>query len=395
MVRRIHEGFGDDDVAFTGGERPRPVERLLGGPTGLGTSQARLVAAKRPQAAEPAAPGRSRLLYPVHWQSPYPQGNRYTDLLERGTIEWLTRFGLITTPEDAQTIQEFECGLYGGLSSPASNLRDGLILTEFVSLWLYFDDRVIEDSEAWSLEDPVAFTGTQPAFKGPSGFLNAWNDLCDRMRRTQSEEWMTRLGESLKAWIGNAKRETENARVYQQSGALPPFETMLDIRTVSIGMYPTFYLIEMAEGWELPRSVHESEAIRDLKRLASRLVGYGNDVGGLAKDLAGRWPNLVVALKEERGLSLEEAFDQVTRMHNREVEAFDAAACRLPTWGPDLDAQVRGFVQAVRHSVLGFTLWESLATRYQKWTALAGPGALTAPVTLFTPPGVKDRSIPS
>jgi len=338
--------------------------------------------------AELLEPGRPRLLYPAHWQSPYPQGSRYATLFERGTIDWLTRFGLIVTAEDRQTIDEFECGLYGGLSSPTSNLRDGLLLTQFVSLWLYFDDRVIEDSSAFNLDDPVASMTPDAGAASANGFVDAWSDLLTRIRQTQSEGFMQRLGDALKKWIENARLETDNAKAYQRTGELPPFATMLEIRTVSIGMYPTFFLLEMAEGFELPDEIRDAPALVELKRLASRLVGYGNDVGGLAKDLHGNWPNLVVALQAERGLALEDAFDEVIRMHNADVETFDALARLMPSWGPERDVQVDEWLQVVRYSVLGFTFWESLATRYQKFRATAGGRLLTAPVTVFVPAGV-------
>src|SRR6185295_14112776 len=61
-----------------------------------------------------------------------------------------------------------------------------------------------------------------------------------------------------------------------------------------IGMFPTFHLIEYAEGFELPDELHAHPAVVELKRLASRLVGMGNDLGGLAKDIRNRWLNLVL-----------------------------------------------------------------------------------------------------
>lgn len=235
----------------------------------------------------------------------------------------------------------------------------------------------------------------EEAAKGPNAFLAAWNDLCERLRRTQTEPWMQRLGVALRAWIANARIETANAEVYQRTGKLPSCATMLDIRTVSIGMYPTFYLLEMAEGFELPESVHEHATVVELKRLASRLVGYGNDLGGLAKDLAGNWPNLVTAYEKEHGVSTSEAFDAVAALHNREVETFDAVAKTLPSWGPDLDVEVEQWVQAIRYSVLGFTFWESLATRDQKWQAQSGNDPLVAPVSVFTPAGAAPGDDPT
>jgi hypothetical protein len=185
--------------------------------------RARLAAlASGEPAPEIVTAGRSRLLYPSHWQSPYLKGNRYADLFERCTIEWLTRFGLIATPDDAQTIKEFECGLYGGLSSPGSSLRDGLLITQFVSLWLFFDDRVIEDSSAWSLDDLVSSMVKPDLVDSSNGFLNAWKDLCERLRRTQSEGWMARLGASLRAWIENAQLESGTHASISRPDHCPP-----------------------------------------------------------------------------------------------------------------------------------------------------------------------------
>jgi hypothetical protein len=178
---------------------------------------------------------------------------------------------------------------------------------------------------------------------------------------------------------------TENAARYEAGEALPPFETMLDIRTVSIGMYPTFHLIEMAEGLELPEDFNEEPHIVELKRLASRLVGYGNDLGGFAKDVHGHWPNLVNALKAQTASTTPQAFRAVVDMHNAEVEAFDDVAADVPRWGRQVDVQVDGWVQAVRYSVAGFTLWESMAERYQQYKAVLDGRVLAAPLTFYRP----------
>src|SRR3977135_1817709 len=83
-------------------------------------------------------PHRFRLLFPATWKSPYPAGNVYADAFERPTLEWLSRFGLVTDEEDMQTLRRFSCGRYGGYSSPRANFRDGLLITQFVSLWLFW-----------------------------------------------------------------------------------------------------------------------------------------------------------------------------------------------------------------------------------------------------------------
>lgn len=104
----------------------------------------------------------------------------------------------------------------------------------------------------------------------------------------------------------------------------------------------------------------------------------GNDLGGVAKDLKDRWLNLVPVTAERRQISLTAAFEAVIDVHNADVLAFDRLASRLPSFGPDTDPFVPGWVQAVRHNVYGFALWESLAERYQATKAIVGSTPLIA-----------------
>lgn len=85
---------------------------------------------------------------------------------------------------------------------------------------------------------------------------------------------------------------------------------------------------------------------------------------------------------ERAGLKIEEAFQRVVDIHNAEVAEFDQLATEMPSWGPATDVLARGWVQAVRHNVYGFTLWESTAERYQEVKAVVGAKALVAPVSM-------------
>jgi hypothetical protein len=117
------------------------------------------------------------------------------------------------------------------------------------------------------------------------------------------------------------------------------------------------------------------------------VVGMGNDLGGLAKDIENNWLNLVLVLTERCSLTVEEAFERVVRIHNADVRAFDALVERIPSFDACTDLLVRGWARAVRHNVYGFALWESTAKRYQARKALVGGRALVAPVTTATTRG--------
>jgi len=73
-------------------------------------------------------------------------------------------------------------------------------------------------------------------------------------------------------------------------------------------------------------------------------------------------------------------------MHNAEVDAFDEVVRELPAWGSEVDVQVAGWVQAIRYSVAGFTLWESTADRYQQYKPVLNGRVLAAPLTFYEQP---------
>lgn len=307
----------------------------------------------------------------------------YSGAFHQATVDCLSRFSLIKNDHDRAVVDKFACGWYGGLSSPRSNFRDGLMLTQYVSLWLFWDDLVVGRDMSWGVEAVVAALTDERPPDTSDGVVLAWHDLCNRLRKLQTEGWQGRLAYDMEIWMRNAKVETLNADRYRATGELPPFETMLDIRTVSIGFYPTLYLIESAEGLDLPDDFYVDPHVVELTRLASRLISYGNDLGGFAKDHRDGWPNLVTGFKAETGSTTAQTFRALVDMHNAEVDAFDEVAKKLPSWGAEVDVQVAGWLQAIRYSVAGFTLWESTAQRYQQYKPVVDEGVLAAPLTFY------------
>jgi hypothetical protein len=323
-------------------------------------------------------PAHYRLRFPERWRAT-PAQNPYAAALERRTLGWLREYGMGVEPDEAERLRRFDVGRYGGCSLPRAGFEAALLVTQYISLWLFWDDLQVEDELEWNESHVVqALRGEWKPPKSQSRYLAAWADLGARLRGTRSTAWLGRLTSSMLQWLENAKRETEWARAFRERRFCPDIDELFACRTISIGMYPTFYLIELCEGVELDGEFHGHAEIRELKRLASRLVGMGNDLGGVAKDLKDRWLNLVPVTAERRQVSLTAAFEAVIDVHNADVLAFDRLAARLPSFGPDTDPFVPGWVQAVRHNVYGFALWESLAERYQATKAVVGSTPLIA-----------------
>ena len=326
----------------------------------------------------PAAARRAhyRLEFPAHWRA-RPVANPGAATLEAATIAWLATHGMGLNATEREKLRKFECGKYGGYSLPKAPLPEALLVTEFISLWLFWDDVEVEDHTQWDIDDVVRAL-ERGAARDQGRYVAAWADLGRRLGETRSTAWRARLAASMRKWLENAKLETALARRLRDHGEWPDLDAAFDCRTVSIGMYPTFYLIEHADGFELPARFHEHPLVRSLKRTASRLVGMGNELGGVAKDIFHGWLNLVLVLGHAFELGVEAAFARVVDLHNREVQDFDRTANLLPSFGPELDEPIGRWIAAVRYSVYGFALWESRAERYQEYTALASGRALLA-----------------
>lgn len=340
----------------------------------------RLIPAVELEALGLEPPAGYRLRFPEHWRAT-PLQNRYAAALERRTLSWLREYGMGAELDEAERLRRFDVGRYGGYSLPHAGFEAALLVTQYISLWLFWDDLQVEDELGWNVGHVVqALHGEWQPTSSESRYLAAWADLGTRLRGQRSPAWLARLSSSMLQWLENAKREAEWALSFRERRICPDLDDLFACRTISIGMYPTFHLIELCEGIELDDAFHGHAEIRELKRLASRLVGLGNDLGGVAKDLKDRWLNLVPVTAERRQLSLTAAFAAVVDAHNADVLVFDRLASRLPSFGPDTDVFVPGWVQAVRHNVYGFALWESLAERYQAIKAVVGSTPLIAKI---------------
>jgi len=343
-------------------------------------SDLRIIPAAKFESLELQPPASFRLAFPEHWRAT-PVQNPYAAALERSTLRWLREYEMGVEPEERERLRRFDVGRYGGYSLPHAAFEPALLVTQYISLWLFWDDLQIEDDSGCNVDHVLqALHGEWPRAKSESRYLVAWANLGKRMRRQRSPAWLARLSSSMLQWLENAKRETEWACAYRQRRLGVEIDDLFACRTISIGMYPTFHLIELCEGIELDDAFHGHPDVRELKRLASRLVGMGNELCGVAKDLKERWLNLVPLTAERRQLSLTAAFAALVDDHNADVLAFDAVASRLPSFGIDTDILVSGWVQAVRHNVYGFALWESLAERYQANKAVVGSTPLIAQV---------------
>jgi terpene synthase-like protein len=320
-----------------------------------------------------------RIVFPEHWRS---GSNVHAQDAAATTLAWMKSHGMGQTPAEERRLRKFCCGQYSGYALPHASYPRYLLMTEFLTLWLFWDDYEVETEQGIAVDELVAAITGERLPAGASRYAAAWYDLGRRLRQTQSRDWIERLGQTMRHWLLVSRLEAERAREQRRSHEPMALDNFLSRRVITIGMYPTFHLIEYTEGCELGE-LHNEPVVKTLKLLAARLVALGNDLMSLGKDLAQAWPNVVTVLSAQQGIPMREAFARVVALHQSDIARFDTLAERLLSAvgrNSAVGRMLRRWLQAVRHSVHGFALWESTAARYREAPAVVDGELLWAPL---------------
>jgi hypothetical protein len=311
------------------------------------------------------APERFKLMIPLHWK-PEVEINRYAKQIEEATLRWFAELGC--TDSQIRRVRKFQPSLYMGMSFPLAGYEEALLISKYLSIWLLWDDVDIESQEnAWRLNAHHVFSGELPA--SATIFDRGWFELLRELSQTMSPAWIERLCQSMATWSDAALREARLSKQWNE-GARVTLAEALQSRIDTIGMFATAYLLEYAIGYELPKSFHELEAVRRIKTLANKIVGLGNDIFSFGKDYSSDYINVISALRKERSISTLDAIGKVVDLHNEALLEYDYLASTLPSLGPAGDAMVAKWLQWLRHSCIGFSVWESVAPRYADFRLL-------------------------
>jgi hypothetical protein len=186
------------------------------------------------------------------WWWPTPLRHPEAEAIERDTLAWLRSFGIGLEAGEAEKLRKFDCAKYGGYSLPMSDRASAMLVTQFISLWLFWDDMQVEEESGWDVEEVVrALVEATPPVTA-SRYVAAWADIGRRLRAERSDAWLERLGAAMRQWLVNAKVETGLAKAWKR-GQCPEFDTAFATRTVSIGMYPHSTSSSTPWAWSYPR----------------------------------------------------------------------------------------------------------------------------------------------
>ncbi len=281
--------------------------------------------------------------------------------------EWTQQRRYLRT---AAARERFEAGKFAWLAGRAhpTTPLESLVLVGMYMSWLFMLDDLCDEAElGWTPErlkllheeliERMRYP--RPLRGDESPVVEGLADIWERLRQRATPGWLERFTRTFEAYARGCVWEAEN-RAQQR---VPPLAEYMERRRYTSGLYLFFDLIELAD--EALLSGAELELLRALKERANDGVSWFNDIVSLEKELrAGDVHNLVVVLRQEHQLSLEEAVARAVRLFNERMREYVELERRLPSLGMERDARLQRYLLGLRCWVRGNMDWSYESGRY-------------------------------
>ncbi|NUP81544.1 MAG: hypothetical protein HOV96_28800 [Nonomuraea sp.] len=312
-----------------------------------------------------------------------PAINAAASRVEERAVEWIHRFPIYgNARERAWVIGTCSADFYARFVPWAG--EDGLLAT---SLWVYwgfaFDDQ--RSDHGHYSDRPEEFVpmaaGLQRALERPvpapgdAAFAGALRDIAARFRRLGTPVQFQRFVAAHRAWLTGVAWQIAN----KARGRMPDIDEYLTMRLHSAGGEPTFAMLEIANGEEVPAAEMDAPAVRALTEMAIMVASLDNDRYSLIKELTRHHTeqNLYTVLLGRTCDTLAEAVHAGTCLRDRVFLRFLRLRERIR---PRLSTAGRAYVDGLAYGIKGNAEWGQRVPRYVSRGEDPGPaddGAIT------------------
>lgn len=283
------------------------------------------------------------------------------------SVAWARAMGLARDDRHVQALHKAKVGWLVGRAFPVADHIPALqIAADWTTLFCLIDNH-IESIRGPALSH-VYLTGLLGVFRDGAPplivdpFAQAFADLRERMLAVGVPAWIDRFAEQLERLFRTFVDEAK----YRHMDAVPELIKYRKMREVSVGLYFGFRLGELTDGISLPPAAREHPVVRSLESKAAYIVGLANDIYTVEKEMAkGEVNNMVLVLMHEEHLDLNTALTRAAAVHDAETREYAALAARLPSFSPEVDANLRRYVEVLSSMISGHRTWARETGRYE------------------------------
>lgn len=302
---------------------------------------------------------------------PFPSAvNKHAESLHQHTIEWVRKFNLIADEAAYQRFCQSNFALLAAYTYPKTTFTELKILGDW-NVWLFILDDQFDEADMGKKPELLADLNTRllEVLKGADtadkiGSLGvALQDIQQRMIQQKPGAFLlNRFIYSVEECLAAAVWEATN----RARNITPDVATYIKMRAITSGWQTILELININRLFELPPELLNDTSIQRLSLMANNIICWANDIFSFDKEM--RYSdvhNLVLTLRHEHQCTLQEAIQRAAELHDNEVRAFIELETQLPSFGKDIDYQLKRYVFSLRSWVRGSLDWHFISGRYR------------------------------
>ncbi|EIN08519.1 terpenoid synthase [Punctularia strigosozonata HHB-11173 SS5] len=297
---------------------------------------------------------------------PFPiRMSPHVDEVSQASDQWIIGGGNITGAL-ADSIRGVKSGLLAAAAYPDAGPQELRLCADFIS-WLrqfYMDDWTdrMDQNEARDLSRIVMHIMTHPEEPvSGTGYAQLTQDFWLRLSEAAEAGTRKRFIDAVCRFFSAVTQQSKD----REAGSIPDLETYILQRRDTGATVTCFALAEYTNHLVLPDEVLEHPILQNLRDSSTDFVDWSNDLLSYnVEQSQGETHNMVCVAMTEGNLDLQSAVNFVGDMCKSAVVRFMKNKALVPSWTPEIDAQVVLYVQCLTDWMSGSLHWSYESERY-------------------------------
>lgn len=297
------------------------------------------------------------------------QINKYVDIIEEHSLQWLHRFDLLANDLAYQRLSKSKFFLLTAGTYPYCELEDLSIINDW-NTWLFIWDDQCDMSELGKQPQVLKLyhqrfleilNGSEPTSQDMA-LSYALSDLRKRILQRGSAKWFDYFVRCCQDYFQGCVLQAE----YRAQGIVPSINTYIMIRNLCSAVETCLALIEVGYQMKVLDSLRNHYIFKELNVKANNIISWCNDIFSAPREIkSGDVHNLVFILHHQQQISLEEAVKLAAEMHDQKVKELLLLEASIPSFGEKIDNEVAKYISGLHSWIRGNLNWYFQSGRYQ------------------------------
>ncbi|MBD2593864.1 terpene synthase [Nostoc spongiaeforme FACHB-130] len=301
---------------------------------------------------------------------PFPsQTNKYVDVLENYSFEWLQHFDLLANNSAYQRFSNSKFFLLAAGTYPYCELEDIKITSDWHS-WLFIWDDQCDMSDLGKKPEALKtyhqrfmeiLCGSELSSKDIS-LSYALRDLRQRILQRGNTKWFDYFVRCCQDYFDGCVLQAE----YRAQGIVPNIHTYIMIRNLCSAVDSCLALIELGYKMNVFESIREHQIIKQINITTNNIISWCNDIFSAPREIgSGDVHNLVFVLHYQYKITLEKAMLMAAEMHDQKVKELIALEELLRFFDRKMNQEIIEYIAGLHSWIRGNLDWYFQSNRYQ------------------------------